>query len=64
MLSMDPISLPVIHPAFEKLKRSCSVWHKTAGLLILTHALSHIHEHICARNDCFGLYSDRNWVPR
>ncbi len=40
---MDSISLPVIHPAFEKLKRSCNGWHIVAGLLILTHALSHVH---------------------
>ncbi len=40
---MDPISLPVIHPAFEKLKRSGNGWHIAAGLLILTHALSHVH---------------------
>lgn len=40
---MDPISLPVIHPAFEKLKRYGNGWHIAAGLLILTHALSHIH---------------------
>ncbi len=38
---MNSISLPVIHPAFEKLKRSGSWLHITAGLLILTHALSH-----------------------
>src|SRR5215475_11989931 len=42
---MDSISLPVIHPAFERLKRSGSGLHILAGLLILTHALSHFrHE--------------------
>ena len=38
---MDTISLPVVHPAFERLKRSGSWLHLTAGLLILTHAISH-----------------------
>lgn len=40
---MDSISLPVVHPAFEKLKQSGTWLHFTAGLLILTHALSHFH---------------------
>jgi hypothetical protein len=39
--SMDSISLPVVHPAFERLKRSGSWLHVVAGLLILTHAISH-----------------------
>jgi hypothetical protein len=38
---MDSISLPVVHPAFERLKRSGSGLHLLAGLLILTHAISH-----------------------
>jgi len=38
---MDSISLPVVHPAFERLKRSGSWLHLTAGALILTHAVSH-----------------------
>src|SRR5580704_5008875 len=38
---MDTISLPVVHPAFERLKCSGSWLHVTAGLLILTHAISH-----------------------
>jgi hypothetical protein len=42
---MDSLSLPVIHPPFEKLKRSGSWLHFAAGLLILTHALSHSHQH-------------------
>lgn len=42
---MDSISLPVVHPAFERLKRSGTGLHVLAGLLILTHALSHFrHE--------------------
>jgi hypothetical protein len=42
---MDTISLPVVHPAFERLKRSGTGLHVLAGLLILTHALSHFrHE--------------------
>ncbi|MHA4810270.1 hypothetical protein ACX0G9_19310 [Flavitalea flava] len=40
---MDSLSLPVVHPAFEKLKRSGTWLHLVAGLLILTHALSHFH---------------------
>ncbi len=39
---MDSISLPVVHPAFERLKSSGSWLHVTAGVLILTHAISHI----------------------
>ena len=38
---MDTISLPVVHPAFERLKRSGGWLHITAGLLVLTHAISH-----------------------
>jgi hypothetical protein len=38
---MDSISLPVVHPAFERLKRSGVRLHILAALLILTHALSH-----------------------
>src|ERR1700722_393241 len=38
---MDTISLPVVHPAFERLKRSSTGLHALAGLLSLTHALSH-----------------------
>ena len=40
---MDSISLPVVHPAFEKLKKSGNWLHIAAGLLILTHAISHMH---------------------
>src|SRR5882757_2586262 len=40
---MDSISLPVVHPTFEKLKHSGRWLHAAAGLLILTHALSHAH---------------------
>lgn len=38
---MDSISLPVVAPAFERLKRSGTWLHLTAGLIILTHAISH-----------------------
>jgi hypothetical protein len=38
---MDSISLPVVHPAFERLKRSGTGLHLAAGMLILTHAVSH-----------------------
>lgn len=42
---MDSISLPVVHPAFEKLKNSGNWLHIVAGVMILTHALSHFHRH-------------------
>ncbi|MBS1665084.1 MAG: hypothetical protein JST68_28825 [Bacteroidetes bacterium] len=43
---MDSISLPVVAPSFERLKRSGSGLHIAAGLLILTHAISHFrNEH-------------------
>jgi hypothetical protein len=38
---MDSISLPVVAPVFERLKRSGTWLHLTAGILILTHAVSH-----------------------
>lgn len=38
---MDSISLPVVHPSVEKLKRSGTGLHIAAALLILTHAVSH-----------------------
>jgi len=38
---MDSISLPVVAPTFERLKRN-GVWlHTLAGILILAHAVSH-----------------------
>ena len=40
---MDSISLPVVHPTFEKLKHSGRWLHAAAGFFILTHALSHFH---------------------
>ena len=41
---MDSISLPVVHPSFEKLKRSGTWLHFTAGLFILSHAVSHFNQ--------------------
>src|SRR5258708_20280261 len=41
---MDSISLSVVHPAFEKLKRSGTWLHFAAGLLILSHAISHFRQ--------------------
>ena len=38
---MDSISLPVVAPAFERLKHSSTWLHLIAGALILTHAVSH-----------------------
>src|ERR1700742_1908837 len=38
---MDSISLPVVAPKLDRLKRSGSWLHLLAGALILTHAFSH-----------------------
>lgn len=37
---MDSISLPIVHPSFERLKRSSTWLHLLAGFLILIHAIS------------------------
>ena len=39
---MNSISIPIVHPAFEKLKKSGTILHFTAGVFILVHAISHI----------------------
>lgn len=41
---MDSLALPVVHPAFQKLKRAGRFLHLAAGGLILIHALSHINQ--------------------
>ena len=41
---MDSLSLPVVHPASEKLKRSGASLHFIAALLIITHAFSHFRQ--------------------
>jgi hypothetical protein len=41
---MDTLSLPVVHPASEKLKRNGAWLHVSAGLLIITHAFSHFNQ--------------------
>ena len=38
---MNPVSLPIVHPAFRTLKRNGRVLHLAAGGLILTHAITH-----------------------
>jgi hypothetical protein len=38
---MDSISLPVVAPAFERLKRNGVLLHSLAGVLLLAHAISH-----------------------
>ncbi len=38
---MNPVSLPIVHPAFRTLKRSGRVLHLAAAGLILTHAITH-----------------------
>ena len=40
---MNSLALPVVHPAFQKLKRAGRVLHLAAGGLILIHALSHLN---------------------
>lgn len=42
--SMNSLNLPVVHPAFQKLKRSGRILHLAAGCLILVHAISHFSE--------------------
>jgi hypothetical protein len=41
---MDSLALPVVHPAFQKLKRAGRFLHLAAGGLIFVHALSHINQ--------------------
>jgi hypothetical protein len=41
---MNSLTIPVYHPAFEKLKRSGRLLHFTAAIVILSHAISHINE--------------------
>jgi len=40
---MNSLSIAIIQPASDKLKQAGSGLHLTAGLLILAHALSHLH---------------------
>ena len=41
---MNSLSLPVVHPSFQKLKHSGRLLHLTAGGLILAHAISHFNQ--------------------
>jgi len=41
---MNSLALPVVHPAFQKLKGAGHLLHLTAGGLILIHALSHLNQ--------------------
>jgi len=41
---MNSLALPVVHPAFQKLKRAGRFLHLAAGGLILVHAISHFRE--------------------
>jgi hypothetical protein len=41
---MNSLALPVVHPAFQKLKRAGRFLHLIAGGLILIHALSHFNQ--------------------
>ncbi|RYG38213.1 MAG: hypothetical protein EOO01_29795 [Chitinophagaceae bacterium] len=39
---MNSLSLPIVHPAFQNLKRSGKLLHLTAAILILIHGITHI----------------------
>ncbi|MGB8194860.1 MAG: hypothetical protein WCF67_23195 [Chitinophagaceae bacterium] len=41
---MNSITIPVFHPAFEKLKSSGRLLHLTAAIVIVSHAISHISQ--------------------
>lgn len=41
---MNSLSLPVVHPSFQKLKHAGRLLHLTAGGLILAHAISHFNQ--------------------
>jgi hypothetical protein len=41
---MNSVSIPVVHPGFQNLKRSSRLMHLFAGGLILAHAISHLSE--------------------
>jgi hypothetical protein len=41
---MNSLTLPVVHPAFQKLKYSGRMLHLAAGSLILVHAISHVSQ--------------------
>jgi hypothetical protein len=41
---MNSLALPVVHPAFQKLKRAGRLLHLAASGLILVHALSHLNQ--------------------
>ena len=41
---MNALSLPIIHPAFQNLKRSGRALHLAAGILILAHAITHLRQ--------------------
>ncbi|MET0243252.1 MAG: hypothetical protein ABW174_07280 [Flavitalea sp.] len=39
---MNSLALPIVHPAFQNLKRSGKLLHTTAAVLILIHAFTHV----------------------
>lgn len=41
---MNSLTVPVFHPAFDKLKRSGRLLHFTAAIVIISHAISHISQ--------------------
>jgi len=41
---MNSLTIPVFHPAFDKLKRSGRLLHFTAAIVIISHAISHVNQ--------------------
>ncbi|HYF30117.1 MAG TPA: hypothetical protein VD993_03260 [Chitinophagaceae bacterium] len=41
---MNSLTIPVFHPAFDKLKRSGRLLHFIAAIIIISHAISHINQ--------------------
>ena len=43
-LLMNPVSFPVVHPAFERLKRLGRILHLIAAAVLIAHAFGHLGE--------------------
>jgi hypothetical protein len=41
---MNSLTLPVVHPSFQRLKKNAGSLHLTAAGLILTHAITHFEK--------------------
>ena len=44
LLRMNSLAIPVVHPAFQKLRHSGRYLHLAAGILLLVHAISHLQQ--------------------